>query len=165
VEAGYPEGNGLPILEGLTYPLPNFRLCCKFLREHWLESLGIDIHWDYVDDTLETLMQGKQAHLDFDGWGADYPAPDTFLRDGLVVFRDFVYYEGYDSLIDKARREVNQEERIHIFRDLDRQLVENAILVPMVYPRFHCLIKPWVRQFVLKPFVAELWNVILEPHE
>jgi hypothetical protein len=39
-------------------------------------------------------------------------------------------------------------------------LIEEAVIIPLTYGMYHCLVKPWVRNW-------DYWNlrnVILEPH-
>ncbi len=60
---------------------------------------------------------------------------------------------------------MNQEERIALYQEADRILVEEAAIVPLAYDRIHILVKPWVRN----PPIAALggWflkDVIIEPH-
>jgi ABC-type oligopeptide transport system substrate-binding subunit/class 3 adenylate cyclase len=164
-EAGYPGGKGFPILHGLGWTISKWRLFGETLSELWQQSLGVCIDWEYDEDPSIFLSQGKLAHLTCLGWHADYPDPDNFLRVGLGIFRNIVYYPGWNDLVEKARREVNQAERLRLYRHLDSQLVESAILVPLSYERIRYLIKPWVRQAAFTRFGMEWQKVILEPHE
>ena len=52
-----------------------------------------------------------------------------------------------------------------LYRRADRELIEEAVLLPLVYDQTHILVKPWVKQFV--PAAIQSWplsKVILDPH-
>jgi ABC-type oligopeptide transport system substrate-binding subunit len=54
----------------------------------------------------------------------------------------------YDQLVERARRLTSQEERLRLYRQADRLLMEEAAIVPIMYERKPMLVKPWVRRFM-----------------
>jgi ABC-type transport system substrate-binding protein len=73
--------------------------------------------------------------------------------------------ETYDRLVEEARRVMDQGERIRLYKQADKILVEEAPVVPMVYGRMHLLMKPWVRNYPVSLIGAGPWkDVIIEPH-
>jgi ABC-type oligopeptide transport system substrate-binding subunit len=98
------------------------------------------------------------------GWWADYPDPDDFLRVQWWVAPGW-QDQTYDRLVESARRTMDQEERIKLYRQAEAILVEEAPVLPLCYARFHMLVKPWVRRFTTSPLRWWYWkDVILEPH-
>jgi oligopeptide transport system substrate-binding protein len=71
----------------------------------------------------------------------------------------------YQRLLEQARRVMDQKERIELYRQADKLLVEEAVIMPFTYGRIHLMIKPWVTRF---PTSATRWwywkDVIIEPH-
>ena len=59
-------------------------------------------------------------------WIADYPDPDSFLRVGLRMFPTGWHHERYDRLVSQAGRVEAQAERLELYREADRILVEQA---------------------------------------
>ncbi len=54
----------------------------------------------------------------------------------------------YDELVERARRLTDQAERLRLYRQADRILMEEAAIVPITYERDPLLVKPWVRRFL-----------------
>jgi ABC-type oligopeptide transport system substrate-binding subunit len=127
--------------------------------------LGVVTTWE----TMEWAEYLDRVHTDpphifLMGWMADYPDPDSFLRVGLRLHSKW-RHEAYDELLERARRATEQEERMDVYRQADRILVEEAVVLPLCYGQQQLLIKPWVRRY---PVAAEhfvFWkDVIIEPH-
>ena len=60
---------------------------------------------------------------------------------------------------------MDQWERMRLYGQADRILVEEALVLPLVYGRFHLLVKPWVSK--LPTSALKRWfckDVIIEPH-
>jgi ABC-type oligopeptide transport system substrate-binding subunit len=73
--------------------------------------------------------------------------------------------EAYDRLVEAARRVMDHEERMRMYRQADRILVEQAPVLSLAYGRFHMLVKPWVRKYLTSPLRWWFWkDVIVEPH-
>jgi oligopeptide transport system substrate-binding protein len=73
--------------------------------------------------------------------------------------------EAYDRLVEEARRVTDQEERMKLYGQADRILVEEAAIVPLTYLRAHLLVKPWVSKCPTPATGRRFWkDVIIEPH-
>jgi len=73
--------------------------------------------------------------------------------------------EAYDTLVNKARQVLDQEERIRLYREADRVLIEGAAIMPLAYFRTHLLVKPWVTRYPVSALRTVFWkDVIIEPH-
>ncbi|MGA9349812.1 MAG: hypothetical protein WBW48_13540 [Anaerolineae bacterium] len=111
-------------------------------------------------------MGSREApHIWFMGWSADYLDPDNFLRVSEWRSTGRWQNEAYDGLVEGARRVMDQRERMRMYQQADRILVEEAPILPLVYPRFQLLVKPWVRKYPTSPMKTWFWkDVIIEPH-
>jgi len=165
-EAGFPGGRGFPMVEALV-PDPLVPRS-EYLQAQWWESLGVEILWESREWSLFLdRMDREPPHLSLDGWGADYPDPDNFLRVGLPRIRDRWRNEAYDRLVEEARRLTDQGKRMELYQQADRILVEEAPIMPLTYPQEGLLVKPWVRKYPTSPVAIEyFWgkDVIIEPH-
>jgi len=95
-------------------------------------------------------MSEGTSHLWMVGWWADYPDPDDYLR--VVRWLPPGWqHEAYDRLVEGARRAIDQEERIRMYQQADRTLIEETPVLPLAYLRFHTLVKPWVRKYLTSP--------------
>ena len=50
-------------------------------------------------------------------------------------------------MLEQARYSYDQELRTSIYRDVDRELVEQAIWIPLYYSVAHELVKPYVNDY------------------
>jgi ABC-type oligopeptide transport system substrate-binding subunit len=54
---------------------------------------------------------------------------------------------------------------MRLYQKVDRVLIEEAAIIPLVYDRRHLLVKPWVRKYPTSPIGTSFWkDVIIEPH-
>jgi oligopeptide transport system substrate-binding protein len=163
-EAGYPKGSGFPVVDSLA-PAGYGTLRNTYLKEQWREVLGVEIGWKLVEHTrLSDLLDRAPPHMHSFWWVADYPDPDSFLR--LCIGRRTRWRnEVYDRLVAAARGAMDQGERLKLYQQADRILVEEAVIVPLTYGRFPLLLQPWVKKYPTSPMNAWYFeDVILEPH-
>lgn len=162
-EAGYPGGRGFPVVVFLA--LPAGREVNEYRQAQWRENLGIKVTWETMDYGIYLDRLAKESpHMFHTGWVADYPDPDNFLR-VCVQRRTRWRNEAYERLVEEARRIMDQGERMRLYQQADRILVEEAPIMPLTYARRHLLVKPWVRRYSTSAIKAWFWkDVIIEPH-
>jgi ABC-type oligopeptide transport system substrate-binding subunit len=168
-EAGYPGGRDFPPVVGQVLSILVDGYLVEQFLDCWRENLGVEIDIQTVPyaGLLESLSRDS-PHLYFGGWGAAYPDPDYFLRVGVDSFRTALPWPhtAYDKLVERARRLMDQEERIKLYRQAEAILMQEAYLMPTMYRRYHQLIKPWVK---FPPSAPGWWywshqDFIIEPH-
>jgi oligopeptide transport system substrate-binding protein len=98
-------------------------------------------------------------------WLPDYPDPDSFLRGCPGRVNAGWQNDRYDGLVEEARRTTGQEERMNLYRQADRILIEEAVLMPLYYGRVNLLVKPWVAVHPVSVIGEWFWkDVVIEPH-
>jgi oligopeptide transport system substrate-binding protein len=168
-EAGYPGGQGFPPLDAFTWSPPHEDFAA-YLKTQWHENLGIEIAWEMVDLSIRAREfqrgQWEKPHLFFNGWIADYPDPDSFLRlSGPATMPAEWSSLAYKGLIERAVSATSQAERLKLYRQADRMIVEEAVVLPLMYGRQQVMVKPWVARHPLSPIGAVFWkDVVIEPH-
>jgi oligopeptide transport system substrate-binding protein len=133
----------------------------------WAEGLGIPMRWEAVSlSEMDVLTHEEWPHVFLGGWGADYPDPDNFLRVAIESLRRRWDNETYSRLVEEARHTMDQSKRMQLYRQADRILIEEAVVVPVEYGSEPWLVKPWVTRFPRSAqFGPQFWkDVILEPH-
>ena len=60
----------------------------------------------------------------------------------------------YKGLIERAASATSQGERLELYRQADRMIVEEAVVMPLAYGRRNVLVKPWVARYPLSPVGA-----------
>jgi len=164
-EAGYPNGRGAPTLVMLMPAGPTGVVSSEFLSAHWLEALGLEIRWELRTEWPAPLDMQSNAHGCLHGWSPDYPDPDNFLRVGFPWEATGWQCEAYAQLVDRARHVLDRDQRMQLYRQAGRILVEEAPLIPLTYSGSYSLVKPWVTRYPLSPIkVLFAKDVIIEPH-
>jgi oligopeptide transport system substrate-binding protein len=164
-EAGHPGGGGFPALDCVALGVSTTAV--EWLREHWREILGIETTWRILDwvTFVERMSNEEPPNLWIWAWGADYPDPDNFLRVGFPWDLTGWRNSNYDRLVEKARRAMDQEERIQLYREADRIVVQEAPIMPAFHMRRQILVKPWVRKYPASAVTMSVWqDVVIEPH-
>jgi oligopeptide transport system substrate-binding protein len=165
-EAGYPGGRSFPTIDALVPNRPLALPIVAYLQAQWLENLEVEVTWKQMDwgKFLDRLYK-EPPNMWITGWVADYPDPDSFLRCSNWRVLSNWQDAAFDALVEDARRVTNQEQRMRIYQQADKILVEEAPILPLEYNRDHLLVKPWVSRF---PISAGRWwfwkDVIIESH-
>ncbi len=165
-DAGYPDGQGFPVVECLT--LPDRVDIAENLQAQWRENLGVKIKWEMMErHAFLARLDEHVPHLFILGWRADYPDPDNFLRARIGdMQRQRWRNEGYDSLVKQAQRSLDQGERIRLYGEAERILAEEAPIMPIFHRSTRLLVKPWVTRFPTTGLREWFFkDVIIEPHE
>jgi oligopeptide transport system substrate-binding protein len=163
-EAGYPGGCGFPDVISLANPShePN----AVYLQAQWRENLGVEITCEAMElAPYMDRLNREPPPLYFTAWVADYPDPDSFLR--LFSIRRWSGWQEktFDSLIEEARSALDQSKRVKLYKEADRILIDEAVIVPLTYGQTHLLVKPWVRKYPTSALQGWFWKyVIIEPH-
>jgi oligopeptide transport system substrate-binding protein len=164
-DAGYPGGNGFPILDLLAEA--DFVPLHQYLEIQWREILGVEMAWRVMEyGRYIEKLEREPPSMFFTACEADYPDPDSILR---VKFpKRWIRWQNkaYTELVEEARRVTDQVARLRLYQQADRILVEEAAIMPLTYGRWYLLVKPWVRNLIVTaPIKAWFWkDVIIEPH-
>ncbi|MGA2489242.1 MAG: ABC transporter substrate-binding protein, partial [Anaerolineales bacterium] len=168
-EAGYPGGKGFPAVKGLAPRIVISRLA--ELKYQWGDALGVEISFEQVEPG--ELTDWKQEHskntLVLNGWQADYPDPDNFLRqsDALSQLHRLGWQDAaYDRLVEQAGRTPDRAKRMTMYRQADRLLVSEQVLVlPLFYNWESELVKPWVKKERLNLLgYVQFHKIIIDEH-
>lgn len=144
----------------LTYYIPFWEDVMADLMSSVEERLGISLKQvDHPND------KSNPVHIEIHGWGADYPDPDTFLRNSsLNRTLDTIGYRNVrmEELISRAKNTLDRKKRLALYRQLDEFFVKEEILaIPLWYEsKESALLKPHIKKF--DPRFTRLENVIIE---
>jgi ABC-type transport system substrate-binding protein len=116
----------------------------------WREVLDITIEQrPWTPEAVALARPWGESCIYFTGWLPGYPDPEYFLR--LLFQSDSKTNEGgfshppFDELIEQARQERRDRERLELFHQADRMAVtERVAVIPVVYGRSLAIVKPWV---------------------
>ena len=167
VEAGYFNGN-VQEYSSVDAILPRGALIpySDSLRKQWMETLGVDIRWQAVElASFSNRVKGQLPGMFLMGWMPDCPDPGSLLRANRIQQYTHWRSERFANLVEKAGQTTNQADRMNLYREADRLLIEEASMVPLTYGRSLQLVKPWVKNYSTSPITRWLWkDFIIEPH-
>jgi ABC-type oligopeptide transport system substrate-binding subunit len=147
-EAGYPGGQGLPV-EACRVRTDQADLA-ETLGAQWQEKLNVTIGWQAVEwQEILNRLDEEVPQLLIMGWVADYPDPDNFLRARIDHIQQQSGWrnEVYSRLVGRAQRSLDQGERMRLYAEAERILVEEAPIMPIFHRSARLLVKPWVTRF------------------
>ncbi len=136
-EAGYPNGEGFPIVEYLYNTHDNHRAIGEALQNMWQTELGVQVtltnqDWAVFIDTRKNGDFTFARH----GWIADYNDPITFLDMWITTSgnNDAQYNNSeYDALIAKAKATADVTERMSIMHEAEDMLMAEHVVAPIYF--------------------------------
>jgi oligopeptide transport system substrate-binding protein len=153
-DAGYANGQGFP---GFTLLLTDTALnqaLGAFLQEQWKDVLNIDIKLEFVDSpTRASRFNNSQFQLVTGGWQEDYPDPENWFlglwETGGSINKTGTSIPALDQLIDDAKFNTNNEERLEQYSEAEDLLLEEASgIAPLWHTLAKFLVKPSIKGMV-----------------
>jgi ABC-type transport system substrate-binding protein len=155
-EAGYPDGDGFPKQELLLRaPNPLEETVAQALAAMIKEHLNIDVEVVSMDAQgymAALTAQPTQIPLGFIRYGMDFFDPASMLSVWLSGGRHSWSNEEYDNAVFTAAQFLGDpEERIRMFQDAERILVEDVPAVFVYHGTEVQFIKPWLAGEFIEP--------------
>ncbi|MFH1500081.1 MAG: peptide ABC transporter substrate-binding protein [Verrucomicrobiota bacterium] len=151
-EAGYPGGEGFPILEvQMNSDTLNDRVYAA-IQAMWKQTLGIDVRLVSLDFRVYLENQRAGAYdISRSRWIGDYNDPNTFLD--MFVTGGGNNQTGwtcpdYDRHITAAAKSASPAERYKHFQTAEEHLLETAPIAPLYHGTRTYLIHPDVQNWV-----------------
>lgn len=131
--------------------------------QFWKDNLGVAVKIQQADSAtfFSDIDQGRYQmfHL---GWIMDYPDPEDVL-DVLFYSKSKQNNSRYsnpdvDAKLEAARIEQDTEKRLAMYQQVEKQLIDDAVWVPMFFDTIHALVKPYVKNFSFPPTIIERFH-------
>jgi ABC-type oligopeptide transport system substrate-binding subunit/DNA-binding SARP family transcriptional activator len=165
VDAGYHDGEGFPKVS--AYTVKRGESFFEPVLNSWYSGLGVEFSLEsleWIEFLKRIRVESDLPHIYSLAWHADYPDPDSMMRLGKETASNWGD-ETYNALVEQARRVMDHDERMHLYRQAEEILVREAPFFPLYYDRLHLLVKPWIRNYRPNAINAPAWkDVIIEPH-
>jgi oligopeptide transport system substrate-binding protein len=145
-------GGEAPTIELLSYETSTARDVATFLQSQYEQNLGakIDVKIQPFDRKLELEADGE-FQFSFQGWGADYNDPMTFLDlwESESPFNTGGYSNpDYDKLIEGAKTESDPARRMNLMEEAERVFVErDAGCAPIFFQGRTWLVEPSIEGY------------------
>ena len=137
-EAGYPDGEGFPVVEYLYNTSDAHKAVAEALQYMWEEELGVKVTLNNQEWAafLQTRKDGDYS-IARNGWIADYNDPISFLDMWMTGGgnNDAQYSnEEYDSLIKEAKTTTDVKERMELLHKAEDKIIgEDNALAPLYF--------------------------------
>ena len=135
-EAGYPNGEGLPVLHYITNDAGYHKVVAEYLQQAWKE-IGVTLEVEIVEWSSFTPMR-RQGDFEIarNGWVGDYSDPSNQLE--LLYStngnNDGKYSsEAFDAAIDLSRETVDPEERSAALHEAEDIMMADSACCPLAY--------------------------------
>ncbi len=171
--AGYPDGKGLPPIalwsSSMTSGTPTVVAEHEAIQDD-LQHIGItvELHNAKSWKNFKTNILGKRPRAMYRyAWYADFPDPDNFL---FVLFHskgadNHANYSNpqVDWLLEQARSERDDLQRVGLYRKAEKLIVEEAPIVNLVHYTFERLFQSYVKGIELnalgRPYIPlkKIW--------
>jgi len=136
--AGYPEGRDLPPIElASASKSTSARRVTQRIKQD-LSEVGIRVELVPVSwiEMGERLSNGTGGMFLL-GWVADLTDPDSFLRSLFETGGSGNYFHyaspATEQLLERGMQQANPVERARIYRELERQVLDQAPLIPLYH--------------------------------
>ena len=160
-EAGYSANEELPCLR-LNVHHSLLALAASAIAQ-WRSVLGISCNVTLTPSHERPTRFGT-SHAMVNGYIAEVLDPDDFLRMALPFFCTHWKEPVYDRLVERGRQISNHLQRLQLYEEADRLLMESAAIVPLTYGRNHWLAKPWIKFPNGAANAGGPIDIIIEPH-
>ena len=159
-EAGYPNGDGFPSVTITVVDDESNRLTAEFLQEQLRQNLNVSIEIETVE---EGLFFDRFFESDFQvtwlSWFADYADPENWLpaQFGTEGSLNVLGYSNpeVDSLFAQAATELDPTERLALYDQAHRIIIEEQAITPIFHPERNYLVKSHVANLITTALDAE----------
>ena len=152
-EAGYPKGQGLPIITLDTNSRTKYKQQAEFFQK-CMEKIGVRIKVvPNIFSELVNKMAQKKTMMHGLAWSADYPDAETFLQllykaDRKVGTGANFNDESYNALYERAMRLQPSPERTALYQELNRMAAEKVPAVYTMHIAHPVLYHGWVKNYL-----------------
>ncbi|PWT87900.1 MAG: hypothetical protein C5B54_11555, partial [Acidobacteria bacterium] len=150
-------GVSLPIqLNASVHPIlqDRYSSLMKALFKEWANAgIQITIKTPDIKSYNDTWENNEGIDLLIGRWIADYDDPDSFthglFHSGIGHWRRYYSSKATDELIEQSRLEQQPEQREKLYRQTERQLLEQAVFIPLFHDIGQRIAGPKLRNLIL----------------
>jgi len=150
-EAGYPNGTGFPVVQLWSNHQADSTKAELAAYQRYLADIGVQVEIHYAPDWRPFRARLEQGILPMFRllWQADIPDPDNvlfpLLHSTSPVNRTFYRNPRVDQLLEQARKELNEAQRITLYREVERIVLHDAPWIVQHYSTLEYLYQPYVQ--------------------
>ncbi|HEX9445762.1 MAG TPA: peptide ABC transporter substrate-binding protein [Candidatus Binatia bacterium] len=138
-EAGYPDGKAFPQVTLVYNTKEDNKLVAEAIQSMWKNNLRVLVRLENLDwKVYLKRLQNDPPPVFRDGWGADYPDPDNFMK--LFTSNSGNNHTRwknarYDQILEQAAEDLREPRRIRLYDEAQRILLENDTAIIPLFTR------------------------------
>jgi peptide/nickel transport system substrate-binding protein len=150
-EAGYPDGVGFPVVQLWSVHQAETTKAELAAYQTYLAELGVKVDIRYAPDwpAYKAMMEQGKLPLFRLAWYADIPDPDNMLSPLLhsASPTNYTFYRNplVDRLLEQARKKLSYAQRLVLYREVERIVLDDAPWIAQHYSVFEYLYQPYVQ--------------------
>jgi peptide/nickel transport system substrate-binding protein/oligopeptide transport system substrate-binding protein len=150
-EAGYPDGVGFPVVQLWSTDKSDSTKAELAAYQRYLAELGVQVGIRFAPDwpAFKVMLEQGQLPMFRLFWYADIPDPDNMLFPLLhstsPTNRTFYRNPLVDQLLEQARQKLPYTQRIALYREVERIVMDDAPWIPQCYSVLEYLYQPYVQ--------------------
>jgi oligopeptide transport system substrate-binding protein len=150
-EAGYPDGAGFPVVQLWSASKADSTQAELAACQRYLAEVGVQVEIHFAPDwpTYRAMLGHGQLSMFRLTWYADIPDPDNGLSPLLhsTGSSNYTFYRNplVDRWLEQARGEVDEAQRLALYREVERLVMDDAPWIGQNYHVFEYLYQPYVQ--------------------
>lgn len=148
-EAGFPNGQGFPVLELLYNSTEANRLIAEALQQMWQRGLGIGLKMQNQEARVQNdSMRSGNYQIGRFAWIGDYLDPSSFLELMTSTSGNNMTRWGsadYDRIFAEANQTEDTAKRYELYQQLEEILARECPIVPVYFYARNRLRRPEVK--------------------
>jgi peptide/nickel transport system substrate-binding protein/oligopeptide transport system substrate-binding protein len=150
-DAGYPDGTGFPAVQLWSVDRAESTTAELAAYQRYLAEVGVQVDIHFAPDwpTYRAMLEQGKLPMFRLVWYADIPDPDNMLSPLLhstsPTNRTFYRNPWVDQLLEQARREVDEAQRIALYREVERIVMDDAPWITQHHYVLKFLYQPYVQ--------------------
>ena len=136
-KAGYPDGQGFPIIEYMTNDAGHNKAVAEYLQSCWKETLGVNLEIKIVEwATFTPTRRAGDYQIARDAWSLDYDDPSNLLNLMMSTSgNNNAMYKNpeLDKLLNEANSTADVEEHYAKLHEAENIILEDAAIAPITY--------------------------------
>lgn len=156
MEAGYPEGKGLP--EITLHTTDNYLEQTEFIQSQLADNnIKVKVSVD-KPSVLRQAVASCEYNFFKKSWVGDYADEENFMslfysKNFAPMGSNYTHYKNpeFDILFEKVIREQNREVKNVIYQKMDQMLIDDAPVVPLYYDQVIRLVSKRIKGLTTNP--------------
>jgi oligopeptide transport system substrate-binding protein len=150
-EAGYPDGIRFPVVQLWSNHTAESTKAELAAYQRYLAELGVQVEIRFAPDwpTFKKMLEQGQLPMFRLVWYADIPDPDNvlfpLLHSTSPTNRTFYRNPLVDQLLEQARGKLSYAQRIALYREVERLVMDDAPWITQHYSVLEYLYQPYVQ--------------------